>query len=57
MYIIIAQEIGVTLIRLEIKKKKNKFSDKTIRTTGPTTWNFNKKQLQLIIFGNLSNHY
>ena len=42
-------------------RNKKKFADKTIRTTGPTTWNSiddkTKKQFQLIIFENLSNHY
>ena len=33
---IITQEIRVISIKLEIKKQ---FADKTIRTTGPTTWN------------------
>ena len=36
IYMIIAKEQGVTSIRAEIKRS---FADKTIRTTGPTTWN------------------
>ena len=56
---IIAQEIGVTTVRLEIKKKK--FADKTIWTAGLTTWNSRddkiKKAISAYHFWNLSNHY
>ena len=50
IYVIITQEIGVTSIWLE--KKRKKFADKTIRTTGLTTWNSIDDKIQKAISTN-----